>query len=616
MKTETTHKGKQNKKDSKDELTLVSLINKWREYWVGLNHKEVANASLVPDGDTSVLFTTAGMQPLIPYLLGKDHQQGKRLFNVQTCWRTNDIEEVGDNRHLTAFHMLGNWSLGDYFKEESIKYSFDFLTDKKWLGIPLEKLSVTVFEGDGNAPRDEVSASRWETLGIDKKNIYFMPKKENWWAAGDTGPCGPDTEIFYDTGKPACGRDCSPACDCGKYIEIWNNVFMEYNVAYAGQKPEKLPRQNVDTGMGAERVVAVLNGMETPFDADFFRGAIETLEAKANAKYKTSVHTEYAYRVIADHLRAITFALGDDMPTTPSNTGRGYILRRLIRRAIMRGRYLAIESNELLKAIDWFISYYSQIYPNLKSRQSFIRQEFKQEADKFAKTLSQGVKEFEEIAAGLSGNIISGLQVFKLYDTYGFPSELTHEMASERGLAIDMLGFKKAFEEHQEKSRTGGAAQFKGGVMEAKSAEDELKLARLHSATHLLLAALRKVVGLTVEQRGSNITTERLRFDFLCDHKLTSEELAEAERLVNEAIAADYPIVCEEMKLADAKAGGAIGIFSDKYGERVTVYTMGDFSKELCGGPHAKRTGELSKFKITKEEASSSGVRRIKAELI
>ena len=600
-----------------NKLTFITLLQKWHDYWTGLNHKQSPNASLVPEGDNSVLFTTAGMQPLTAYLLGKPHPDGKRLFSAQTCLRTNDIDDVGDNRHLTTFHMLGNWSLGDYFREESIKYSFDFLTNKKWLGIPVEKLSVTVFEGDDNSPRDEASVELWLECGIKKENIYYLPKADNWWAAGETGPCGPDTEIFYDTGLKACSKGCSPACGCGKYVEIWNNVFMEYIVKTPGSRPEKMEKQNIDTGMGAERVVAVLNGLASPFDADCFAGAISCLKAAGAAgEYGVDAQFNDAYRIVADHLRSMVFVMGDVVATTPSNTGRGYILRRLIRRAILRGQELKLKPKQMLPAVEWFVDYYSQIKPNLKVSRQFIIDEFKKEAEKFEKTVDQGFKEFKEIVDALKGNIISGTQVFRLYDTFGFPPELTEEMARERKLKVDMEGYKKAFEEHQEKSRAGGAAQFKGGVMEAKSEDDELTLARLHSATHLLLSSLRKVIGNTVEQRGSNITTERLRFDFVCDHKLLLEELAEVEKLVNEAIKADVEIVCAEMSLADAKASGAIGIFNDKYGDKVTVYTMGEFSKELCGGPHAKRTSELGKFKIQKEEASSAGIRRIKAVLV
>ncbi|MCL2539876.1 MAG: alanine--tRNA ligase [Firmicutes bacterium] len=610
-----------------EKLTFNALLDKWSRFWTENNHKQIKNSSLVPDGDTSVLFTTAGMQPLVPYLLGRPHPNGTRLYNVQTCLRTDDIEEVGDSSHLTSFHMLGNWSLGDYFKEESIKYSFNFLTNPKWLNIPLEKLSVTVFKGDENAPYDEVSAAAWEKLGIPKSRIYPLGKKDNWWAAGDTGPCGPDTEIFYDTGKPSCGESCGPACNCGKHIEIWNNVFMEYNVPAPGAKPEKLPKQNVDTGMGADRVLCVLNGYETVFERTCFMGAIVILEELSShfsynpsKKDNNSEAVNKDFRIIADHLRSAVFLLGDEMPTTPSNTGRGYILRRLIRRAIMCARKLYItDSRQLTKVIEYYIRYYANLYPNMDMRASDIVGEFVKEADAFGKTLASGMKEFETVVSTIKSssersNLITGQQVFRLYDTFGFPPELTEELAKEKGLTVDMAGFKVAYAEHQEKSRAGGADMFKGGVFRGDGAQEEM-LKKLHSATHLLHAALGKVLGNTSLQRGSNITAERLRFDFLCDHKLTDDEIKRVEELVNSWIKADEPIVCNEMSLDEAKRSGAIGIFSDKYGEKVTVYSMGGFSKELCGGPHASRTGELGSFKITKEEASSAGVRRIKAEL-
>ncbi|MBR1925529.1 MAG: alanine--tRNA ligase [Clostridia bacterium] len=597
-------------------LTSKMLLNMWRDFWLKNGHKEIKGASLIPE-DNSVLFTTAGMQPLIPYLMGKPHPMGKKLFDCQPCLRTNDIEDVGDNRHHTMFFMLGNWSIGSYFKEEAIKWSYDFLTNEKYLAIPKNRLAVTVFQGDERVPRDEKSASLWKECGISEDRIFYFPKKDNWWEiGGGVGPCGPDTEIFYDTGKPSCGKNCDPSCDCGKWVEIWNNVFMEFVVEKAGDPLKKLPQQNVDTGMGLERVVSVLNGYKSTYQNDCFEKAISVLENLSGKKFDFEKKDSKPFAVVCDHIRASVFLLGDVKPTVPSNVGQGYILRRLIRRAVNCTKSLNIEAKSLIEVAKCFIEFYKDEFKNFEQQEQFILSELEKEIEKFNKAIDGGLKEFSVVTKNMKkGDIIDGKTAFRLFDTFGFPKELTLELATEKGFSVDLKGFEEAYKEHQQKSRDNSGAMFKGGVSQSESEQDKQILARLHSATHLLHSALRKVIGNGAEQRGSNITTERLRFDFVCDHKMTPEELEKVENLVNEAIKADAPITCEEMSLEKAKQSGAIGIFESKYGDKVTVYTMGEFSKEICGGPHASHTGELGTFKILKEESSSSGIRRIKAVL-
>ena len=521
-----------------------------------------------------------------------------RLTDVQKCVRTGDIDEVGDTSHCTFFEMLGNWSLGDYFKKESIAWSWEFLTDEKWLGIPKEKLSFTCFEGDADAPRDTVSHDRWVEMGVDPSHIVYLPKKHNWWGpAGLTGPCGPDTEIFYDTGRPACGPDCKAGCDCGKYLEIWNNVFMEYNKVGEG-KFEPLAQKNVDTGMGLDRTIATLQGVESVFDTDAFSGIIELIGKLSHHSYKENADTVKAFRIIADHIRCATFILGDQRGVTPSNVDQGYILRRLIRRSIRYAMQLNIPRYGIVEIASAVIDQYGDVYPEL-------------EENRFADTLKKGIKEFNKTAANAQDGKIDGISAFHLYDTYGFPIELTMELAQEKGITVDVDGFHAAFAEHQKKSQAGATQRFKSGLADHQEATTAL-----HSATHLLHKALRVVLNDdTISQKGSNITAERLRFDFSFPRKMTPEELKAVEDLVNEQIQRHMPITCEEMTVAEAKAQGAIGLFESKYGERVKVYTMGDFSKEICGGPHAENTGDLGHFVIKKEEASSSGVRRIKAIL-
>ena len=593
-------------------LTGKELRQLYLDFFRSKGHAVISSASLIPENDPTVLFTTAGMHPLVPYLMGEKHPEGTRLTDVQKCVRTGDIDEVGDASHCTFFEMLGNWSLGDYFKKESIAYSWEFLTDEKWLGIPKDKLYFTCFEGDKDAPRDTVAHDRWVEMGVDPSHIVYLPKKHNWWGpAGQTGPCGPDTEIFYDTGRPACGPDCKAGCDCGKYLEIWNNVFMEYNKVRDGVF-EPLEQKNVDTGMGLDRTVATLQGVESVFDTDAFSGVIALIAELSHKGYKDDPETTRAFRIIADHTRCAVFILGDQRGVTPSNVDQGYILRRLIRRSIRFASQLNMPRYALCTIAEKIIDQYGEVYPELSDNREKILTELRKEENRFADTLKKGLKEFNKLIANLDGSVIDGVSAFHLYDTYGFPIELTVELAKEKGVSVDEAGFAAAFEEHQKKSQAGAEQRFKGGL-----ADNSEATAALHSATHLLQAALRKVLNDdTVSQKGSNITAERLRFDFSFGRKVTPEELKEVERLVNEAIQAKVPITCEEMTVEEAKAQGAIGLFESKYGEKVKVYTMGKYSKEICGGPHARNTGDLGRFEIKKEEASSSGVRRIKAVLI
>ena len=543
----------------------------------------------------------------MPYLLGEKHPEGTRLTDFQKCLRTNDIDEVGDNRHLTYFEMLGNWSLGDYFKEESIAMSFEFLT--KELGIPVEKLSVTCFAGDEDCQRDEVTASCWRKAGIPEDRIYYFGKDDNWWIAGEEGPCGPDTEMFYDTGKPKCSENCNPSCGCGKYVEIWNNVFMEFFKTKDG-KYTKLKQHNVDTGLGLERMTMLLQGKETPFDTELFKPVMDKLQELAGEN--DSIESR---RIVAEHLRASMMIIQDG--GLPSNIDRGYILRRLIRRMVRHLRKLQINLNELGELIDLNIDTLKEMYPELHQNSNKIKSVIIEEKDKFEKTLERGEREFNKIVNRMKNegqDTISGQDLFTLYETYGFPPEVTQDLAREAGLKVDTTEFDKLFKEHQEKSRMGSEQKFKGGL--AGTGEQEV---RYHTATHLLNAALKVILGKDVHQKGSNITPERMRFDFSCDHKLTDDEKKKVEDLINEWIAQGLDVKCEEMKKDDAIKSGAECMFIEKYPDIVTVYSIGNdrekVSKELCGGPHVKNTSELGHFKIKKEEASSAGVRRIKAIL-
>ena len=577
-------------------MKAIEIRNKYLDFFEKHGHKVIPSAPLIPENDPSVLFNIAGMQPLVPYLLGQAHPEGKRLTDYQKCVRTTDIDEVGDNRHLIYFEMLGNWSLGDYFKEETIAMSFEFLT--KELNIPVEKLSVTVFAGDENCPKDELAAKCWKKAGILDGHIYYYGKDENWWIAGEEGPCGPDSEIFYDTGKPACSPNCEPCCDCGKYVEIWNNVFMEYFKSKDGTYT-KLDQKNVDTGLGLERMAMLLQGKETPFDTEIFKPIMEKLEDLQKVDLIES------RRIIAEHLRSSMMIISDG--GRPSNVDRGYILRRLIRRMIRHMNKLQIDLNELSNIIDINIKNLNEMYPELETNKEIIKQTILDEKDKFVKTFTKAMnKAKQEGKDKIDGNI-----VFKLYDTYGFPPEVTKELAKENGMKIELEEFNKLFRKHQEKSRQGSEAKFKGGL-----SEQNKTTIKYHTATHLLNAALKKVLGPDTHQRGSNITVDRMRFDFNCDHKLTNEEKMQVEELVNKWIKQGIKVTVETMKKQDAIKSGAECMFIEKYPDEVTVYTIGDVSKELCGGPHVKNTNELGTFKIKKEEASSAGIRRIKGILI
>lgn len=591
-------------------LTSEQLRKLYLDFYNSKNHAVIESASLIPENDPTVLFTTAGMHPLVPYLLGEKHPAGKRLTDVQVCVRTGDIESVGDASHCTFFEMLGSWSLGDYFKHDAIEWSYELLLDR--LEFDKDKFAVTVFAGDENCPRDEESAKRWEELGVPKDRIFYLDKKHNWWGpAGMTGPCGPDTEMFIDTGKPACSPECSPACDCGKYMEIGNDVFMQY-FKNADGIFEPLANKNVDQGMGLERMLCILNGYKSVFETDLFDFAIKKLENLSGKKYGENDDVTKAMRIVADHTRTATFLLGDRNGVSPSNVDQGYVLRRLIRRAMRYCRALEVDDSALAEIAVLYVDKYKDAYPYIKENEGRIVAELNAEKDKFAKTIEQGLKEFEKVLSHLPAGmtVFPGKTAFRLYDTFGFPIEMTEELAKERGFVLDSEGYKKAYADHQALSKAGAEQKFKGGL-----ADNGVQTARLHSATHLLNASLKIVLNdNNIQQKGSNITAERLRFDFNFPRPLTQEELDKVEQLVNEQIALDAPVKLEEMTVEQAKASGAIGVFSSKYGDVVKVYTIG-FSKEICGGPHASRTGELGKFKIVKEQSSSAGVRRIKAVL-
>ncbi len=587
------------------------LRDKYIAFFVSKDHTQISGASLIPENDPTVLFTTAGMHPLVPYILGQTHPSGTRLVDYQKCIRTGDIDAVGDPHHLTFFEMLGNWSLGDYFKEEAIRYSYEFLTE--WLGIDPNKLSVTVFAGDADVPRDEDSAAVWRSLGIPDERIYFLPREDNWWGpAGEAGPCGPDSEMFIDTGRPACGPDCRPGCSCGKYFEIWNDVFMGYRKTLEGTYVP-LERKCVDTGMGIERTIAVLQGKKSVYETEVFTPVIAAIEQLSRVSYGNDETTDISVRIIADHVRTSVFILGDQRGVKPSNVGQGYILRRLIRRAVRHGRKLGIEGKFLSDLAAVVIDMYAQAYPELADNRDFVLTELRLEEDKFSTTLQKGEHEFAKMLPNLlkgKSRVINGRIAFKLYDTYGFPIELTEELAAEHGFTVDNEGFDAAFQKHQEVSRAGAEQQFKGGMAD----HSDLTTA-LHTATHLLHQALRTVLGSHVGQKGSNITPERLRFDFTHDAPMTKEELQRVEDIVNDVIQRDLPVSFDTMTLEEAKDQGAIAFFESKYGEQVKVYSVGDFSKEVCGGPHVEHTGTMGRFRIKKEQSSSAGVRRIKAVL-
>ncbi len=600
-------------------------------FFEGKGHKIIPSASVIPENDPTVLFTTAGMHPLVPYLMGEKHPEGTRLADSQKCVRTGDIDEVGDNRHLTFFEMLGNWSLGDYFKHEAIEWSFALLTGKEWFGLDPKRLSVTVFEGDADAPRDDESIGIWQKqfakAGIDARvgeKIFTYPKAKNWWGpAGQTGPCGPDTEMFYDTLGLADPKahapgwqgteSCHPNCDCGRHVEIWNDVFMQYNKNADGSF-SPLAQKNVDTGMGLERMAMMLQKAETVFETDLFKPLIAKIEALSGKRYGEDADAVRAMRVVADHIKTATFIIGDPRGVGPSNTDQGYIVRRLIRRAVRFGRQLGIEGSFASQVADAVIAMYADAYPELSANRARVIAELDAEEKKFSETLQRGLQEATKLKEQYATLLeVPGQSAFYLYESFGFPKELTEEVMGKK---VNSREWEDAMKSHQEKSRAGAEQKFSGGL-----ADHSEIVVRMHTATHLLHQALRTVLGPHVEQKGSNITHERLRFDFTHGQKMTPEQVREAEEIVNQQIAKDLPVHFEMLTVDEAKAKGAIGLFEDKYatlGNKVKVYMVGDdergyFSKEICGGPHVEHTAMVGKFKILKEEASSAGVRRIKA---
>jgi len=596
-------------------MTPIELRQKYLDFFKAKGHAVISSASLIPDNDPTVLFTTAGMHPLVPYLMGGKHPVGARLTNCQKCIRTSDIDEVGDTTHHTFFEMLGNWSLGDYFKEEAIKMSWEFLTSSEWLNLDKSRLAVSVFKGDKNAPFDQEAHDIWLGLGMSEAKIARLPKKNNWWGpAGITGPCGPDTEMFYWVGDPEKTPD-SFNDDNPLWVEIWNDVFMQYNKKADGTY-EPLKQKNVDTGMGLERIMAIMNGFDDNYKTDLFKNLIFRIENLSGKKYGIDTETTKAMRIIADHLKAATFIMGDDKGIGPSNTDQGYVVRRLIRRSIRYGKQLGIKESPWTKEIAKIVAHdYAGVYPELQKNINRVIDQFKEEEAKFAKTLEQGLRELENIKKEKQ---VSGLSAFNLYQTYGFPIEMTEEELKKENLNIEYEKLRADFVEnlkkHQNLSRTASVGMFKGGLADASEAT-----VKYHTAAHLLLAALRKILGDHVIQKGSNITAERLRFDFAHKEKMTDGEKQQVEDLVNQAIKQNLTVAWEEASLEDAKNSGAHGIFDTKYGEKVKVYTIGFnsnyFSKEICGGPHVENIGQLGHFKIKKEESSSSGVRRIKAIL-
>ena len=597
-------------------MTANELRSKYIEFFKSKNHVEISGQSLIPENDPSVLFTTAGMHPLVPYLLGEKHPAGTRLTDYQKCIRTGDIDEVGDPSHLTCFEMLGNWSLGDYFKKESIAFSYEFLTSPKWLGLDPKKISVTVFAGDENAPRDEDAANYWKENGMPEDKIAYLPASDNWWAAGPTGPCGPDTEIFYWVGEGLPPQGSNKGTDPENWMEIWNNVFMQFN-----RKDEKtlepLPKQNVDTGMGLERTNCILQGKTSVYLTEVFQPIINKIEELSSYKYGSDEEKDKSVRIIADHSRAATFILGDQRGVTPSNLGAGYVLRRLIRRAVRHGMKLGIDKSFLPQIADAVVANFKNAYPELEQNKEKIFKELGAEEERFRLTLKNGEAEFQKMLPNLMKNPkkeISGKVAFRLYDTFGYPLELTQELGAEHGFTVDVEGFKEAERKHQEASKSLDAGKAKGGL-----AEQSETTTKYHTATHLLQQALVDVLGDQVAQKGSNINNERMRFDFTFERPMTPEEIKKVEDIVNQKIKEDLPVTMEILPLEKAKEEGARALFTNKYGEDVKVYTIGRdpktdwFSKEVCGGPHVQHTAQIGDFKITKEQSSSAGVRRIRA---
>ncbi|MDP2909233.1 MAG: alanine--tRNA ligase [Nanoarchaeota archaeon] len=586
-------------------MKAKELKKRYLEFFKERGHAIMGSASLIPENDPTVLFTTAGMHPLVPFLLGEKHPLGKKLANCQKCIRTGDIDDVGDGSHLTFFEMLGNWSLGDYFKEDAIRWSYEFLTSKKWLGFDPKKLHITLFAGNKDAPKDTESEKVWLSLGIPEERIYFLPKDDNWWGpAGETGPCGPDTEMFIDTGKKKCGPDCKPGCRCGKYFEIWNDVFMQYNKTKDG-KYEPLKQKNVDTGMGVERTAAMMQGKKDVYEIETFKPIVDKVKDLAGIKNPDEKQTKLI-RVVTDHLRASTFILAEGR-IVPSNLDQGYVLRRFIRRSVRYGKLWGIKDSFTAKIAEIVIDIHKDEYPELEKNKGFIFDELNKEEDKFVKVLDQGLKQFEKL--GNDGRI-SGKDAFVLFSSYGFPVEMTEELAKEKSLKFDKKEFEEEFEKHQQLSRVGAEKKFKGGLSDAS-----YENAKLHTATHLLHKALREVLGDHIKQMGSNITPERLRFDFSHDKKMTPDEIKQVEDKVNEKIKESIKVEKDETTVEEAHKSGAVGLFANRYGEKVSVYTIGKYSKEICMGPHVKNTSEIGRFKIIKEEAVAAGVRRIKAVL-
>jgi alanyl-tRNA synthetase len=570
-------------------------------------HSVIASASLIPEDDPSVLFTSAGMHPLVPYLLGQPHPEGTRLTDVQKCIRTTDIEDVGDTTHLTFFEMLGNWSLGDYWKKEAITWSYEFITSKKFLALDPDKLSVTVFAGDEDSPRDDEAAEVWRSVGVPDERIYFLGKEDNWWIAGNSGPCGPCSEMFIEVDEiPKCGPDCRPGCNCGHFVEIWNDVFMMYDKSEDG-KYTPLGQRSIDTGMGVERTAAMLQGVPSVFDTEAFVPLIEKIKELSPLE-EFSDDEDTLIRIIADHVRSAVMIMADDRHIAPSNVEQGYIVRRLLRKAIHSADRLNIEKGFMIDLTEIVVDMFKDIYKEVLRNKEFVIKNLQAEEQKFRKTLRKALNRFEKIF-GETGNI-TGEDAFLLFTSFGLPLEMTRDLAEERGIVIDMKEFTKQFEEHREKSRTATQGKFKGGL-----ADHSEKITKLHTATHLLQAALRKVLGNEVTQNGSNITEERLRFDFTFSRKLTAEEIKEVENMVNDVIHQNLEVKQSFMRYDDAIAKGALAFFKENYGEEVSVYSVGSFSMELCGGPHAEKTGQLGKFKIAKQKKIGAGIVRIRAVL-
>lgn len=588
-------------------MRISELRRKYLEFFKERGHTIIASASLIPEDDPSALFTSAGMHPLVPYLLGQPHPQGTRLTNVQKCVRTTDIEDVGDTTHLTFFEMLGNWSLGDYWKEQAITWSYEFLTSKKYLGFNPSKLSVTVFAGDEDSPRDDEAARVWRSVGIPEERIYFLGKDENWWIAGNSGPCGPCTEMFIEVEEiPKCGPDCRPGCNCGHFVEVWNDVFMMYFKSEDGVYTP-LKQQSIDTGMGLERTAAMLQGVPSVFDTEVFVPLIEYIK-RSSPKEEFSEQDNRLIRIVVDHVRSAIMIMADNRQIAPSNVEQGYIVRRLLRKAIHSADRLEIGTGFMTGLADIVVDMFKDVYDEVKRNKVFILENLEAEEKKFRNTLSKALRRFDKIYE--ETGTITGQDAFLLFTSFGLPLEMTRDLARERGLTIDMDEFTKQFEEHRELSRTATQGKFKGGL-----ADYSENITRLHTATHLLQAALRKVLGDSIQQNGSNITQERLRFDFTFSRKMTSEEIEEVEELVNNIISKNLPVERSFMPYDEAIERGALAFFKENYGEVVSVYRVGSFSMELCGGPHVEETGVLGKFKIIKQEKIGAGILRIKAIL-